>query len=100
MPKEKPNYTAKDAEAAANIDIDIVNGITNATSTKTKTTTKTKSEIPQNRFTARFNDEEWAFIQEKHWTQRINITDILREYVREDMKKHPELVKGIDELNK
>lgn len=52
-------------------------------------------EVPQNRFTARFNDEEWAYITECHWQKRKSITDIIRALVREDMRKHPEILNSL-----
>lgn len=94
----KTDYTAKDAQK---VNIDLVDGITEATSAATpkKAVKKeSKKEVPQNRFTARFNDIEWAYLQEKHWQDRRPITDILRDYVRADMKKHPEVLANSDEL--
>lgn len=97
---KKTDYTAKDAQS---VNIDIVGGITEATAAaapkKTVKKNDSKKEIPQNRFTARFNDLEWKYLQEKHWTDRIAVTDILRKYVQEDMKKNPDILKRIDDLN-
>lgn len=98
MAKKTTNYTAKDAQK---VNIDLVDGITEATAATPKKSVKkesTKKEVPQNRFTARFNDKEWAYLQEKHWQDRRPITDILREYVQADMKKHPEVLANADEL--
>ena len=86
---KKKDFTSKDTAG-----LDIVGAITEETSAKAE-----KAEAPKNRFTARFTDREWAFITEKHWQLRMTVTDILREYVQEDMKKHPEIVASIDELN-
>ena len=103
MVKAKKDYTAKDAQ---NVNIDLVEGITEAQTTttaaakkKTGKKTEIKSEVPQNRFTARFSDLEWKYLQEKHWTDRISVTDILRQYVQADMKKNPDILKRVDELN-
>lgn len=52
-------------------------------------------ETPQNRFTARFDNEEWAYITECHWQNRKSITDIIRSLVREDMRKHPEILNSL-----
>lgn len=99
------NFIEKDAKKVETSNIDIVNGLLGQPTAATPETDKVirkkaKPDTPQNRFTARFSDEEWNYIQEKHWQTRTSITDMLREYVREDMKKHPEFIKGIDELNK
>ena len=57
------------------------------------------------RFSARFTPAQWRFLQEKKWTESakchksVSITSILQEYVEEDMKKHPEIIKTIDQLN-
>lgn len=102
MVKAKKDYTAKDAQ---NVNIDLVDGITEAQTATTAAAKKTgkkdesKSEVPQNRFTARFSDLEWKYLQEKHWTDRISVTDILRKYVQADMKKNPDILKRVDELN-
>jgi len=52
------------------------------------------------RFSARFTPSQWAFLQEMKWKTRRSITAILQDYVTEDMEKHPEILKTIDELNK
>ncbi|MBR2545380.1 MAG: hypothetical protein IKE93_04375 [Erysipelotrichaceae bacterium] len=96
MVKAKKDYTARDAQ-----DIDLVDGITEGQTAAAKKPVKkdSKSEVPQNRFTARFSDLEWKYLQEKHWTDRISVTDILRQYVQADMKKNPDILKRVDELN-
>ena len=85
---KKKDFTSKDTAGK-----DIVGEITEEQSAEIET------QKPKNRFTARFTDREWDFITEKHWQKRMSITDILREYVQEDMKKNPEIVASIDELN-
>ena len=101
MAKTKKDFTAKDAQ-----NIDLVDELTENITVKSKDNkgvyvegVAKKKDIPQNRFTARFNDTEWKYLQEKHWTDRISVTDIIRQYVQEDMKKNPEILKKIDELN-
>lgn len=83
----KKNFTQKDSES-----VDVV-----------KETTKEKAagvkDTPTERFTARFNKEEWAYLTEYHWQKRVTITDIIRRLVQEDMKKHPEIMETVDELN-
>ena len=57
------------------------------------------------RFNARFTPEQWHFLEEKKWQEsaknhkQTSITAILQQYVEADMKKHPEILKSIDELN-
>ena len=63
----------------------------------TNNTTDTKEELF--RFSARFTADQWRFLQEKKWNTRKSITAILQDYVDEDIKKHPEIVAKIDELN-
>jgi hypothetical protein len=98
MAKKVTNFTAQDAES-----VDTVEALRADTvpaeqkSTGKKATDKEKIE---NRFSARFNDREWEYLTEKHWQTRTTITDIIRELVQADMKKHPEILASIDELNK
>lgn len=84
----KKNFTQKDAES-----VDIVEQLTETA------TAPGKKDTPTERFTARFSKEEWAYLTEYHWQKRISITDIIRGLVQADMKKHPEILEGIDELN-
>ena len=87
----KKDFTQKDAETT-----DIV-----ATRTEESTAPgKAEKEKLTERFTARFTAEEWAYLTEYHWQKRISITEIIRGLVKEDMKKHPEILEGIDELNR
>ena len=93
----KTDFTKKDKEG-----IDVTRTI--ATS-KTRNTSNTADTLDTSdtkkeyRFNAKFTPEEWKFLQEKKWLSRCTITQLLQDYVREDMKKHPEIFKGIDELN-
>ena len=93
----KTDFTKKDKEG---IDVTrtIATSKTRNTSNTTDTTdtTDTKTEY---RFNAKFTPEEWKFLQEKKWLTRSTITQVLQDYVREDMKAHPEIVASIDELN-
>lgn len=68
---------------------------TNDTS-DTKSVSDTKEEF---RFSARFTPAQWAFLQETKWRTRRSITAILQDYVEADMKKNPEIMNSIDELN-
>ena len=56
---------------------------------------KADPDTPQIRFTARFSDLEWAYLSEKHWVERTYVNDIIREYVKNDMMNHPEIMKNI-----
>lgn len=85
----KKDFTKKDAKS-----VDVVGDIT-----KEKSASSDKLSKNAPRFTARFDELEWAYLSEKHWQERRSITDIIRELVQEDMKKHPEILAGIDELN-
>lgn len=98
----KKNFTQKDAES-----VDTVEALRNEQraeqkkeAKKQKTVTpKVNPDTPECRFTARFNEKEWEYLTEYHWQKRIAITDILRRLVQEDMKKHPEIMETVDELN-
>ena len=98
MPTKKTDFTKKAPKAEA-IDLksDIIAKEPAPTATP-KTTTK-KSEELNNRYTARFNDAEWAYLQEKHWQTRTTMTDIIRDLVKADMKKNPQYIADVDELN-
>lgn len=85
----KKNFTQKDAES-----VDIVEAIRDEQRAEKK-----EKDTPTERFTARFNKEEWAYLTEYHWQKRVTITDIIRRLVQEDMKKHPEIMETVDELN-
>lgn len=61
-----------------------------------KNTSDAKDEY---RFSARFTPEQWKFLEEQKWHSRRSITKILQDYVEADMKKHPEYLTTIDELN-
>lgn len=86
MAKKRTDYTAQD--------IDVISAIATKDAPDT---TDTKEEY---RFSARFTPDQWAFITEKKWRTRSSITKILQDYVVEDMKKHPEIMDGVDELNR
>lgn len=67
----------------------------------TTNTTDTKKVNPDDyRFNARFTREQGLYLEEKKWQTRKSITELLQELVIADMKKHPEIIKGIDELNR
>ena len=89
----KKNFTQKDAES-----VDIVEAIRDEQRAE-QTAEKKEKDIPTERFTARFNKDEWAYLTEYHWQKRVTITDIIRRLVQEDMKKHPEIMETVDELN-
>lgn len=89
----KKNFTQKDAES-----VDIVEAIRDEQRAE-QTAEKKEKDTPTERFTARFNKEEWQYLTEYHWQKRVTITDIIRRLVQEDMKKHPEIMETVDELN-
>lgn len=94
----KKDFTKKDAES-----VDTVEALRADTAPADQKTTGKKAtdkEKIENRFSARFTDREWEYLTEKHWQTRTTITDIIRALVQEDMKKHPEILASIDELNK
>lgn len=86
---KKKDFTSKDAQS-----VDIVEAIREEATAEQK-----KKDTPTERFTARFSKEEWAYLTEYHWQKRVSITDIIRGLVQEDMKKHPEIMESVDELN-
>lgn len=93
MPK-KTDFTTKKKNA---VDVTRVIATSNTRDTKdAKDAEDTKDEY---RFSARFTPDQWKYLQELKWTSRKSITAILQNYVNEDMKKHPEIIKTIDELN-
>ena len=58
------------------------------------------TERTEYRFSARFTPEQWAYLRELKWQTRRTLTAILQDYVDADMKKHPEIIAKIDDLNK
>lgn len=79
--------------------VDLLRNVATSNTRDTKgieDTTDTKDEF---RFSARFTPTQWKFLQEKKWTTRKSITAILQDYVEEDIKKNPEILGQIDELN-
>lgn len=90
MPK-KTDFTAKKKNA-----VDVTRVIATSNTVDTKDTEDIKEEF---RFSARFTPAQWKYLQELKWTSRKSITAILQDYVEADMKKHPEIIKTIDELN-
>lgn len=93
----KTDFTKKDKE-----EIDVTRTIATSKTRNTSNTADTLDTMDtkkEYRFNAKFTPEEWEFLQEKKWLSRCTITQLLQDYVREDMKKHPEIVASIDELN-
>ena len=88
---KKTDFTKK-----VNKEIDVTNIIATSNTRNTKDTKDIKEEF---RFSARFTPTQWEYLQEKKWTTRQSITAILQDFVEADMKKHPEILEGIDELN-
>ena len=76
--------------------VDVTRAIATSNARDIKDATDTKEEY---RFSARFTPAQWKYIQELKWTSRKSVTAILQDYVEADMKKHPEIVAKIDELN-
>lgn len=102
MPK-KPDFTANKTTTTPAVDplrAKATKGTTNTPDTKA-----TKDAKEEYRFNARFTPEQWHFLEEKKWQEsaknhkQTSITAILQNYVEADMKKHPEILKTIDELN-
>lgn len=103
---KKKDFTSKDTAG-----LDIVGEITKATSVTTTETDSVKtgkkkkkkanSDLTESspRFSARFNEKEWLYLEEKHWQTRKTYTELIRELVQADMEAHPEIVACIDELN-
>jgi len=80
-------------------DFDVTRAIATSNTLDTKDTKDTENTKEEFRFSARFTPDQWKYLQELKWTTRKSITAILQDYVLEDMKKHPEILKNIDELN-
>lgn len=94
---KKTDFTKKDKEG-----VDVLRAIATSNTRNTTNTSNTndaKEQKSEYRYNAKFTPLEWKFLQEKKWTTRRNIAQILEDYVQEDMKKHPEIVASIDELN-
>lgn len=88
---KKTDFTTKKKNT-----VDVTRAIATSNTRSTKDAEDIKEEF---RFSARFTPDQWKYLQEKKWTSRKSITAILQEYVEADMKKHPEIIKTIDELN-
>ena len=108
MTKKDINYAAGDTAALKSI-----TGANNTKRTKntkntesaknTKgrpTTTESTPQPDDYRFNARFTALQGKYLQEKAFVTRTrSITAVLQKIVEEDMQRHPEIVKTIDELN-
>lgn len=101
----KKSFTEKDAKTSAPTAAAFI-GTANTTSTNdiknTKgrpATTDIEAKGDDYRFNARFTALQGKYIQEKAWQTRKSITATLQNIIEEDMEKHPEIVKAIDELN-
>ena len=99
MPK-KPDFTASKTTTPA---VDPLRAKATKSTTNTPDTKDTKptkdTDRTEYRFNARFTPDEWHYLEELKWQTRRSITAILQDYVEADMKKHPEIIKTIDELN-
>jgi len=101
MAKKTPaDFTAKKKATNATPVIDPIR----AKATKGATDTNdikdtTDADRTEYRFSARFTPQQWHFLEEMKWQTRRSITAILQDYVEEDMKKNPDILKTIDELN-
>lgn len=110
MANKKKDFTAKDKG--------LYSGIIGAASTEevkdtksTKNTTNTeekraynrldpRNEAPKEyRFTARMPGEYGRFLNELAYQKRSTITAEIQRLVGEEMKKHPEILASLDELN-
>lgn len=88
---KKTDFTTKKKNA-----VDVTEAMATSNTRDIKGAEGVKEEV---RFSARFTPDQWKYLQEKKWTSRKSITAILQEYVEADMKKHPEILKSMDELN-
>lgn len=99
----KKDFTTKETIDTRDTVRAIATNDTKATSrtraTKNTPATKAEDDKAEYRYNARFTMREWAYITEKKWRTRKTVTAILQELIEEDMKKHPEIIKTIDELN-
>lgn len=107
MAKAKKDFTAADKSKYSGI----IGGIdtTNTSDTEnTETTTNTRQynrldprkEAPKEyRFTARMPGEYGRFLNELAYQRRSTITAELQRLVAEEMKRHPEILASLDELN-
>lgn len=96
MPKKKDFTTSKTTTPA----VDPLRAKATKSTMNTLDTKGTKdTDRTEYRFNARFTPDEWHYLEELKWQTRRSITAILQDYVEADMKKHPEIVKTIDELN-
>ena len=51
------------------------------------------------RLYARIPENQGEYLIEKKWKTGQSISTIIAELIEEDMKKHPEIIEDIDELN-
>ena len=105
MTKTKPDFTAKEPKATKTAPASFI-GAANTTNTNDTqsikgrpATTDTEAKADDYRFNARFTALQGKYIQEKAWQTRKSITATLQNIIEEDMEKHPDIVKAIDELN-
>ena len=101
---KKKDFTAADRSKYSGI----IGGIDTTDTTNTETTTNTRhynrldprKEAPKEyRFTARMPGEYGRFLNELAYQRRSTITAELQRLVAEEMKKRPEILASLDELN-
>lgn len=97
MAKVKKDFTAADKSkysAIGAIDTE------NATDTRHYNRLDPRQEAPKEyRFTARMPGEYGRFLNELAYQRRSTITAEIQRLVEEEMKKHPEILENLDELN-
>lgn len=91
----KKDFTSKKTNTVDSLRTQVTSSTSDTTGVRG--TKNTKEE--EYRFSARFTPTQWAFLQELKWQSRRTITSILQDYVEADMKKKPDILKKIDELN-
>ena len=106
--KNNTDFAAEDTKTA----LENITGASNTKSTKntkntesaknTKgrpTTTESTPQPDDYRFNARFTALQGKYLRERAWNLRKSVTAALQIIIEEDMQRHPEIKKTIDELN-
>lgn len=102
MSKKKPTFTAKEELSIFEETSNTKNtdNTKNTKNTKGRPTTTESTPQPDDyRFNARFTALQGKYLRERAWHLKKSVTAALQIIIEEDMEKHPEVVKTIDDLN-
>lgn len=83
---KKPTFTETDAATYNAI------GAKSAPSAKRTKGTKDTESTKEVRFTVVITEEQMNFLNEKKWRERKSFKEIMQDYIKADLKKHPDYI--------